>query len=57
MNVLGTLSRAEAVIDLLRVNQAGEAAHAMAKTPRESKPAAPPQRTTRKTKGLASKLN
>jgi hypothetical protein len=102
MNVLETLSHAEAVIDLLRVNLAGdfgaalpsnagltliearqdsgvaacelvahlirdarrqiadrlagEAADAIndtpAKTPRESKPAAPPRRATRKTKSL-----
>jgi hypothetical protein len=100
MNVLETLSRAEAVIDLLRVNLAGdfgaalpsnagltliearqdsgveacelvahlirdarrkiadrlagEAADAMAKTPRESKPAAPPRRAARKTNGKAA---
>lgn len=102
MNVLETLSRAEAVIDLLRVNLAGdfgadlptnagptliearqdsgveacelvahlirearrqiaewlagEAANAingtLAKPPRESKPAAPPRRATKKTKPL-----
>lgn len=103
MNVLETLSRAEAVIDLLRVNLADdftaelpsnarptliearqdssveacelvaylirdarreiaarladEAANAMKKTPRESKPAAPRPRAARKTKGLAPKLN
>ncbi|GAB1369676.1 hypothetical protein MASR1M42_22280 [Azonexus hydrophilus] len=103
MNVLETLSRAEAVIDLLRVNLAedfgaslptnaglslieakqdsgvaacelvahlirdarhqitdrlaSEAADAMAKTPRESKPAATPRRATKKTKGLAPQLN
>lgn len=103
MNVLETLSRAEAVIDLLRVNLAGdfgaalpsnagltliearqdsgvaacelvahlirdtrrqiadrlagEAADAMAKTPRESKPAAPTRRAAKKTKGLAPQLN
>lgn len=103
MNVLETLSRAEAVIDLLRVNLAGdfgaalpsnagltliearqdsgveacelvahlirdarrqiadrlagEAADAMAKTPRESKPAAPRPRAAKKTKGLAPQLN
>lgn len=96
MNVLETLTRAEAVIDLLRVNLAGdfgaalpsnegltliearqdsgvaacelvahlihdarrqiadrlagEAADAMAKIPRESKPAAPPQRTAKRAK-------
>lgn len=104
MNVLETLSRAEAVIDLLRVNLAGdfgaglpsnagltliearqdsgveacelvahlirdarrqiadrlagEAADAIndtpAKTPRESKPAAPVRRATKKTKGVTS---
>lgn len=94
MNVLETLSRAEAVVDLLRVNLAGDfgaalpsnagltliearqdsgiaacelvahlihdarrqiadrlagdAADAMAKTSRESKPAAPPRRATKK---------
>lgn len=103
MNVIETLSRAEAVIDLLRVNLAedfgaalpsntgitliearqdsgvaacelvahlirdarrqiadrlaGEAADAMAKPPRELKPAAPPRRVARKTKGLALPLN
>ena len=102
MNVLETLSRAEAVIDLLRVNLAedfganlpsnagltliearqdsgvtacelvahmirdarrqiadrlaGEAADAMAKTPRESKPAAPPRRAARKTKAAPVRL-
>jgi hypothetical protein len=103
MNVLETLSRAEAVIDLLRVNLAGdfgaalpsnagltliearqdsgvaacelvahlirdarrkiadrlagEAADAMAKTPRESKPAAPPRRAARKTKAVPVRLH
>lgn len=103
MNVIETLSRAEAVIDLLRVNLAGdfgaalpsnagltliearqdsgvaacelvahlirdarrqiadrlagEATDAMANPPRESKPAAPPRRAARKTKGLAPQLN
>lgn len=98
MNVIETLSRAEAVIDLLRVNLAGdfgaglpsnagltliearqdsgveacelvahlirdarrqivdrlagETADAMAKTPRESKPAAPARRVTKKAKPL-----
>lgn len=98
MNVIETLSRAEAVVDLLRVNLAGdfgaalpsnagltliearqdsgvaacelvahlirdarrqiadrlagEAADAMAKTPCESKPAAPPRRAARKMKPL-----
>jgi len=54
MNVLETLSRVEAVVDLLRVNLAGEAANAMAKTPRESKPAAPPRRAAKKMKGIAT---
>lgn len=100
MNLLETLSRAEAVVDLLRVNLAedfaaglssnegltlvearqdsgvaacelvaylihdarrqitdrlaGEAADAMAKTPRESKPAAPPRRAARKGNGKAA---
>ena len=107
MNVLETLSRAEAVIDLLRVNLAGdfgaglpsnagltliearqdsgveacelvahlirdarrqiadrlagEAADAMndtpAKTPRESKPAAPPRRATKRAKASPVSLH
>ncbi len=53
MNVIETLSRAEAVIDRL----AGEAADAMAKTPRESKPAAPRPRATRKAKTASVRLH
>ena len=102
MNVLETLSRAEAVIDLLRVNLAGdfgaalpsnagltliearqdsgvatcklvahlirdarrqiadrlagEAADAMAKSPRESKPAAPPRPRTVKRAGNSLRI-
>ena len=102
MNALETLSRAEAVIDLLRVNLAGdfgaglpsnagltliearqdsgveacelvaymirdarrqiadrladEAADAMAKTPRESKPAAPPRRAAKKGNGKSAAI-
>lgn len=36
---------------------AGDAADAMAKIPRESKPAAPPRRAARKTRGLAPQPN